>query len=57
MDEGGGELATESTNSNEEGSATRLIVLVESLLKGELFVTEVARTHGLKVAAAEDWRE
>lgn len=37
--------------------AKRRVALVVSLLKGDTFVAEAARTHGLTVAAVEDWRE
>lgn len=50
-------MASESAEPIERWTAKRRIALVMSMLKGETSVAEAARTHGLKVAEIEDWRE
>jgi transposase-like protein len=57
VDQGGGEMAAESTEPIERWTAKRRVVLVVSILKGETSVAEAARTHGLTVAEVEEWRE
>ena len=50
-------MVAESTESIERWTAKRRVVLVVSILKGEMSVAEAARTHGLTVAEVEEWRE
>lgn len=56
-DRGGGEMATEATEPIERWTVKRQMALVVSILKSEISVAEAARTHGLRVAEVEDWRE
>jgi hypothetical protein len=50
-------MASESLDPIERWTAKRRVVLVVSILKGEISVAEAARTHGLTVAEVEDWQE
>ena len=51
-------MASESADPIERWTAKRrMTLLVVSLLKGEAFVAEAARKHGLTVPEVEDWRE
>ena len=50
-------MAAEATEPMERWTAQRRVALVVSILKGETSVAEAARTHGLRVAEVEDWRE
>ncbi len=50
-------MALESAEPIERCTSKRRVALVVSTLKGETSVAEAARTHGLRVAEVEDWRE
>lgn len=50
-------MADEISDSIQRWTAKRRTALVLSILKGETSVAEAARTHGLRVAEVEDWRD
>jgi len=50
-------MATESSEPIERWTATRRVVVVVSILKGETSAAEAARKHGLTVAEVENWRD
>ena len=50
-------MADEHGESIQRWTAKRRAALVLSIVKGETSVAEAARTHGLRVAEVEEWRE